>query len=66
MGDLAVDFEPPLGERRVADMLGVSPNTLKHWRWVGRGPRYVKLVGEVVYRLHDLAEWINANVTDPC
>jgi hypothetical protein len=37
------EFEAPPGERQVVELLGVSPTTLKHWRWVGKGPRYVKL-----------------------
>jgi predicted DNA-binding transcriptional regulator AlpA len=65
MTDLAREFERPLGEREAAELLGVSPNTLKHWRWVGKGPRYVKLVHRVAYRPGDLREWINANVTEP-
>ena len=59
------EFERPLPEKEVADLLGVSPNTLKHWRWVGKGPRYVKLVSKIAYRRCDLDEWINASVTDP-
>lgn len=65
MSDLVREFERPLGEREVAEILGVSPNTLKHWRWVGKGPRYVKLVHRVAYRRDDLSAWIAANVTDP-
>lgn len=65
MTDLVAGFERPLGEKEVADLLGVSPNTLKHWRWVGKGPRYVKLVSKVAYRQQDLDDWINANVTEP-
>ena len=61
----AATFERPLPEREAAELLGVSPNTLKHWRWVGRGPRYVKLVGGVAYRSCDLSAWIDANVTEP-
>lgn len=65
MTSVAGEFERPLGEKEVAELLGVSPNTLKHWRWVGRGPRYLKLVSKVAYRRQDLDEWINANVTEP-
>ena len=65
MADLGTEFERPLGEREVADLIGVSPNTLKHWRWIGRGPRYVKLVFRVAYRWAYLDEWINANVAEP-
>ena len=65
MTEQDVALERPLGEKEVALLLGVSPNTLKHWRWVGKGPRYVKLVSRVAYRRQDLNEWINAQVTEP-
>ena len=65
MTDLTTEFERPLTEGEVAGLLGVSPNTLKHWRWAGKGPRYVKLVSKVAYRRQDLDEWISANVTEP-
>jgi len=65
MADLETAFERPLAEREVAELLGVSPNTLKHWRGSARGPKYVKLVRKVAYRRNDLNEWINANVTEP-
>jgi predicted DNA-binding transcriptional regulator AlpA len=65
MTDLATGYARPLSEREVADLLGVSPNTLKHWRWIGKGSRYVKLVSKVAYRQQDLDAWINANVTEP-
>ena len=65
MTDLATGHARPLTEREVAEVLGVSPNTLKHWRWVGKGPRYVKLVSKVAYRQQDLDDWIDTNVTDP-
>jgi uncharacterized protein YjcR len=32
MTELDTTFERPLGEKEVAALLGVSPNTLKHWR----------------------------------
>ena len=35
MTDLIEGFERPLGETDVAEMLGVSPSTLKHWRHLG-------------------------------
>ena len=45
-----------------ADRLGVQPSTLANWRWNGGGPRYLKVGGRVRYRLHDLAEWLDARV----
>lgn len=32
----------------------ISPRTLERWRWLGRGPRYLKLGGRVVYRVEDV------------
>jgi hypothetical protein len=29
----------------------ISPRTLERWRWLGQGPRYLKIGGRVVYRL---------------
>ena len=35
----------------------LSPRTLERWRWLGVGPRYLKIVGRVVYRLEDIEEF---------
>ena len=32
----------------------VSPRTLERWRWLGRGPQYMKVGGQVRYRLPDV------------
>jgi hypothetical protein len=32
----------------------ISPRTLERWRWLGQGPRYLKLGGRCVYRLEDI------------
>jgi hypothetical protein len=32
----------------------ISGRTLERWRWLGQGPRYLKLGGRVVYRLADI------------
>ena len=32
----------------------VSPRTLERWRWLGRGPQYMKVGGQVRYRLPDI------------
>lgn len=32
----------------------MSPRTLERWRCEGRGPRYVKIGGKVLYRLEDV------------
>jgi len=31
--------------------------TLERWRWLGRGPKYLKIGGRVVYRLEDIESY---------
>ena len=39
---------------QLARRWSISPRTLERWRWLGRGPRYLKIGGRVVYRLDDV------------
>lgn len=41
-------------EEEAAAYLRISPQTLRRWRSVGRGPAYHKIGGAVRYRLADL------------
>jgi hypothetical protein len=47
----------------------ISPRTLEQWRWQGRGPRFLKIGGRVVYRLIDIetyeAERLHLNTVGP-
>ncbi len=45
----------------------ISPRTLERWRWLGQGPRYLKIGGRVVYRLDDIEAFKaqHARVTAP-
>jgi hypothetical protein len=38
----------------LADRWNISARTLERWRWLGVGPRYLKIGGRVVYRLEDI------------
>jgi hypothetical protein len=40
----------------------ISPRTLEQWRWQGRGPRFLKIGGRVVYRLSDIEAFESANL----
>jgi hypothetical protein len=40
----------------------VSPRTLERWRWLGEGPRYLKIGGRVLYRLADIEAFERAHV----
>lgn len=44
----------------VAELTGVSANTLRYWRHQGRGPRSARLGRRVVYRERDVRDWLEA------
>lgn len=33
----------------VAERWKISPRTLEQWRWLGKGPRFLKIGGRVLY-----------------
>jgi Helix-turn-helix domain len=43
-----------IDQKSLAQRWSLSPRTLEQWRWQGRGPRYLKIGGRVVYRLSDI------------
>ncbi|MCE3232464.1 MAG: Helix-turn-helix domain protein [Rickettsiaceae bacterium] len=43
-----------LHQSELATRWCVSGRTLERWRWLGRGPKYLKIGGRVVYRLEDI------------
>jgi predicted site-specific integrase-resolvase len=49
-------------ERTAADLLGISPSTLRRWRRTGRGPRAIKLSRLVRYRPADLQRFLRGHV----
>lgn len=52
-----------LNEHRVAEYLGIAPQTLRAWRMCGRGPRYYKLPA-IRYRLSDVERWLESHAVD--
>lgn len=44
-----------LNQTELARRWNLSPRTLERWRWLGRGPRFLKIGGRVVYRGEDIA-----------
>jgi predicted DNA-binding transcriptional regulator AlpA len=61
-------FDPPargtllrlLNDRQVADFLGVSLATVRRWRLLGQGPRYLKLGASCKYKVSDVAAWLES------
>lgn len=58
-------MEELLTSAEAALRLRKPPRTLRQWRYVGRGPKYVKVGASVFYRPSDLQAWIEQQVRDP-
>ncbi len=43
-------------------LIGISRNTLRKWRWEGKGPKFVKLGARVAYRLEDIEAYTGSRV----
>ena len=43
-----------LNQIDLARRWSISPLTLERWRWLGQGPRYIKIGGRVVYRVEEV------------
>jgi predicted DNA-binding transcriptional regulator AlpA len=54
--------EPVLTSWQAAAILGCRPQTLRKWRVLGKGPRYVRLGnnprGRVAYLKSDISAWL--------
>jgi predicted DNA-binding transcriptional regulator AlpA len=50
---------------QVADLTGISVNTLRYWRHLGVGPPSGKLGRRVVYRTADLEAWLEERLNEP-
>ncbi|MGA2185128.1 MAG: helix-turn-helix domain-containing protein [Bryobacteraceae bacterium] len=49
-----------LNEYQVAEMLGVSLATVRRWRLLNHGPRYLKLGALCKYRMEDISAWVDS------
>ena len=58
-----------LHQAELARRWKLSPRTLERWRWLGRGPRHIKLGARVLYRLEDVeqfeADGVRASTSTP-
>ncbi len=43
-----------LNQSQLAERWNISPRTLERWRWLGQGPRFLKIGGRVIYRVEDI------------
>ena len=55
---------PYLTQEDIATRWAISPRTLERWRWLGIGPRYLKIRGRVRYRQEDIDTYEAAQVRE--
>jgi predicted DNA-binding transcriptional regulator AlpA len=55
--------ETLLNEYGVARLTGLSVATVRRWRLLRQGPRYLKLGAAVRYRPEDVAAWLESRPT---
>ena len=46
-----------LDQNELASRWGLSPRTIEKWRWIGRGPAFIKLGRLVRYPLESVEEY---------
>lgn len=51
-----------LDEAAVANLLGIAPATLRTWRCLGRGPRFLKVGRAVRYREDLVHGWASKQI----
>ena len=59
---VAIDgrVENLLNEREVATLTGLSVASVRRWRLLESGPRYLKIGASVRYRPSDLSAWLDS------
>ena len=57
--------EPLWSEAQTGEVLGKPPRTLRQWRYLGRGPKYLKVGATVRYRARDVEAWLRAQEQEP-
>jgi predicted DNA-binding transcriptional regulator AlpA len=57
------NLETLLNEQAVARITSMSLATVRRWRLLGKGPKYLKVGSAVRYRPEDLAAWIASRPT---
>ncbi len=56
---------PRLTETEAAQYLCAKPQTLRKWRSRGVGPAFLKLTGQIKYRLDDLDKFVEQSRVVP-
>ncbi len=53
-------LEPLLNERDVARITGMSLGSVRRWRLLRRGPKFIKLNSACRYKREDVSAWLES------
>jgi predicted DNA-binding transcriptional regulator AlpA len=56
-------IETLLNEHEVAHLTGLSVASVRRWRLLRQGPKYLKINSAVRYRPEDISEWLKSRPT---
>ncbi len=57
------ELRPLATPDKVSDFLGLPVATLAQWRYLGKGPRWIKVGRHVRYRMSDVEHWLSQNAS---
>ena len=63
MGTVENALETLLDEHAVARITGLSVASVRRWRFLKQGPRYLKIGSSVRYRPEDINAWLSSRPT---
>lgn len=63
LANTSIALETFLNEHDVAQMLNVSVATVRRWRLLGKGPKFLKLSSACRYRNEDIDAWLASRPT---
>ena len=59
----SIEFQTKLlNETEVAEILNLQVATLRRWRWMGQGPRFIKIGAAVRYDPQELKVYLSKQV----
>ena len=64
MNSIRVTADGRVTTKGAADFIGCSESLLTKQRIAGRGPRYLKIGGRVMYRMSDLEAWVASRAVE--
>ena len=56
-------LETLLNEHEVARVTGLSVASVRRWRLLRQGPKYIKIFSSVRYKPESISEWLNSRPT---